>query len=373
MKKFRSANRRAPLLVLLLAALLFVSCAPSVQVTLSQHTAELFTGDILQLFAQPGGADLVWSSSDERVAAVENGRVTALSAGECVIRAALGKQSDECAVSVREVLPTGKDGPIAGYKLAFRDEFEGDALDPAKWEFQNGIQDVYGASRGPRYWGNAERQYYTGSAARVGGGLLTITAARETCPENTAYSSARITTRDRFSFTYGFAEARIRVDAIEGLWPAFWALPQPCDKESTDTAYGSWAANGEIDILEARGRLPDEASTTLHFGNRGASTYLTHTARLNAPISVWHVYGLEWRSDAIVWYIDGAETFRVLQKDWWTQAVSKAENAAAPFDQPFYLLLNLAVGGNFDGGREPPADFTTGLMQVDYVRVFSAA
>lgn len=372
MKNRVSANRCAPLLVLLLAALIFASCTGvQTRVIVEPHEAEIFVGDSYPLKAlSTDGAPLVWSSSDEAVATVEDGVVSALSAGQCTITAAAGNNSDACRITVKEGGPTGENGPMHGYTLLFHDEFDA-PLDPAVWEFQNGVRDVYGASRGPRYWGNDERQYYTEDAAKTEGGVLTITATRQEGPENTSYTSARITTRDRFSFTYGFAEARIRVDAITGLWPAFWALPQPLSGESTQTAYGSWAANGEIDILEARGRVPDEATATLHFGDQGRSTYLTRATRLSAPISAWHTYGLSWRSDAIAWYIDGIEVFRLKQSDWWTEAVSKEENAAAPFDQPFYLLLNLAVGGNFDGGREPPEDFTEGKMQVDYVRVFA--
>ncbi len=254
--------------------------------------------------------------------------------------------------------------------LAWSDEFDGNSLDLSKWGYQIGIRDSYSASQGPKYWGNNEQQYYTEEAVSVSDGVLRITAIREEMPEGRNYSSARIVTRDKFSFTYGYTEARMQLPAEEGMWPAFWALPQPQTPDSTANDYGGWAASGEIDIMEAKGRLPDRVGTTLHYGRRGQSTYDTLDTVLEEDITAWHTYGFEWRAEYIAFYIDGQEVHRVTSEKWWTEAASKEENAAAPFDKPFYLLLNLAVGGNFDGGREPREDFFSADMVVDYVRVY---
>lgn len=339
----------------------------AVTVAITPHTAVMTVGETRTLSASASnGAALSWSSDDETVLTVtQTGTVTALAEGKATVVAACGEAHAECSVTVN--------APESPWQLVFSDEFEGDSLDRSKWDVQSGVQDDYFGAKGPTYWGNNEQQYYTENAVSLGGGTLTITAAREDMPEGRKYSSARIVTRDRFSFTYGYAEARMKTPAIEGMWPAFWALPQPTDQTSTRNRYGSWPYSGEIDIMEARGRQKNVAGSTLHFGGRAGSwnsTYLFRDTVLSSSTEEWHTYGVDWREDYLAWYYDREEVFRVDRESYWTGAVSKEENPNAPFDVPFYLLLNLAVGGNFDGGREPPADFVSATMQVDYVRVY---
>ena len=158
--------------------------------------------------------------------------------------------------------------------------------------------------------------------------------------------------------------------AEDGMWPAFWLLPQPSSTANYNNEYGWWAANGEIDIVEAKGRLENNTDHTLHYGNKGASTYSSGHGNLADGIDSWHVYGLEWTADYIAWFIDDEEVFRVNSSVWWTEAVSKEENSAAPFDLDFYIILNLAVGGNYDGGVRPSSDFSQASMKIDYVRVY---
>ena len=155
-----------------------------------------------------------------------------------------------------------------------------------------------------------------------------------------------------------------------GMWPAFWLLPQPEKDMGTNNRYGGWAANGEVDIMEAKGRLPYEVGNTLHFGGN-PSTYLPRTAKLSSSIAEWHTYGLEWRSDHMSWFVDGEETFRLNCSSWHTDSPLGKDNPTAPFDVPFYIIINLAVGGNYDGGRAPDASFTSAAMQIDYVRVYA--
>ncbi len=312
------------------------------------------------------GSPVAWSSQNPAVVSVDGaGTVTALSAGQASVYASASGAMAECRITV--------EAPESPWKLVFSDEFGGEALDPEKWEFQLGVQDDYFGTKGPKYWGNNEQQYYTREAVSLENGALVITAARENMPEGRNYSSARITTRDRFSFTYGYAEARMKTPAIEGMWPAFWALPQPTDHSSTRNVYGGWPMSGEIDIMEAQGRRKNVVGTTLHFGGGAGqyqSTYLFRDTVLSSDTDEWHTYGVERKESYLAWYIDGEEVFRIDNKTYWTGAVSKEENPNAPFDVPFYLLLDLAVGGNYDGGREPPADFTSAAMYVDYVRVY---
>lgn len=357
--------------ILPLIAVLFActACAPADG---GLHLSEELTlplGETRSLGATASGG-VTYSSSDETIVHVDGaGRVTGLFTGTATVTAAFGRVRESCKVTV-----TAEAAGMSGLTLVWNDEFDGlrtgGVLDPEKWGYQLGIRDDYHGTAGPEHWGNNERQYYTEEAVSLGGGVLTVTARREE-REDCGYSSGRILTRDKFSFTYGYAEAKIALPAVTGLWPAFWMLPQPDSFSSTANRYGGWAANGEIDILEARGREPYKAVSTLHFGDEGRSTYLTQETTLPASTEEWHTYGLEWRAEYIAWRIDGEEVFRVAQADWRTSAVSKEENPVAPFDSPFYLLFNLAVGGNFDGGREPDPSFGAAEMKADYVRVYA--
>lgn len=252
--------------------------------------------------------------------------------------------------------------------LAWNDEFDGTALDTSKWNYQTGVYDEYkGNKTGEMFWGNNEQQYYTKDAATVHDGMLEITAKREAMPEGRGFSSARILTRDKASWTFGYFEAKIKMPAINGMWPAFWMLPQPTGSYA-ENEYGGWAASGELDIMEARGRLDMESITTLHYGGSWPNnTYKSETTALTSPISAWHTYAVDWTADYITWYIDDVAVFTMMNSEWWSSA---SENPSAPFDKPFYILLNLAVGGNFDSGTMPPDSFTSASMCVDYVRVY---
>lgn len=275
-----------------------------------------------------------------------------------------------CSFSTSSVEPPKPVAPIdEGYAFVWSDEFDGNALDRENWNYQLGVSDEYhGKVSNTLYWGNNELQYYTEDAASVSDGLLTITAARRDY-EGQEFTSARIVTRDLHAFTYGYFEAKIKLPTDTGMWPAFWMMPQPAGTESTANEYGGWAASGEIDIMEARGRLPNEVGQALHFGGTGSRhAYLAESFQTETKISEWHTYGLEWREDAIIWFVDDKEAFRLNNSQWYTSAAPDSESA--PFDKPFYIILNLAVGGNYDGGRRPPAEFVSAEMQIDYVRVY---
>ena len=257
--------------------------------------------------------------------------------------------------------------------LVWNDEFEGDALDESKWGYQLGVRDVYGTSTGPDSWGNREKQYYTKDAVSVSDGTLKITAKKLSEPiEKKNYTSGRILTRDKASWTYGYFEAKIKTPAIPGMWPAFWMLPQPSQPNCSGNEYGGWAASGEIDIMEAPGRLGNVVDTTLHYG--GGWPKMKHKSKrttLSTSTEEWHAYGLEWREDHMSWYIDGQKVFTVTSDTWYTTSAAAEGNSSAPFDKDFYITLNLAVGGNYDRNVVPDDDFTSAAMEVDYVRVYS--
>jgi len=244
------------------------------------------------------------------------------------------------------------------WEITWQDEFEGNSLNSAYWNFETG--NGYGENDG---WGNDELQYYTGYKQNlsVSKGALSITAIKENY-NGFNYTSARIQTQNKFSQTKGKFEARIKLPVGQGYWPAFWLLPQ-------NSPYGEWPATGEIDILESKGSQPYWVAASLHFGAQNDKKYITYSKdNLSSPISEFHVYSLVWEEDAMYWYVDN-ELFA-----WETFWFSKNNDGKyypfpAPFDNPFYIVLNLAVGGSFGGNPDDSTQFPQ-TMEVDYVRVY---
>lgn len=336
---------------------------------------ELTVGESVTLKATSSlGGQIEWSSSNVAVATVSNGLVTAAAKGEAVIKAKTDYAEAQCAVTVKEashpVIPD-PDADKEGYRLVWRDEFNGASLDTAKWGYQTGIKDIYGSSVGPDYWGNGELQYYTEDAVSVVDGALKITATRQQQGDR-PFTSGRILTRDKASFTYGYFEARMKTPTGSGMWPAFWMLPQPSSPANSENEYGGWPANGEIDIMEAKGRLENKVDTTLHFGKAwNAHDYVTKETTLSSNTDEWHTYAVDWTADAISWFVDGQKVLTVTKDRWWSQDVSN-QGKSQPFDKPFYIIFNLAVGGMYDSYNQPDGSFTSAAMYVDYVRVYEA-
>ena len=242
--------------------------------------------------------------------------------------------------------------------LVWSDEFDGAQLDPEVWFFATGDGTEVGLPGG---WGNNELQYYLPDNAQLANGVLSITAQRESIGDLN-YTSARINTEDRFAFQYGRVEASMKLPSGQGLWPAFWMLPQ-------DTNYGVWAASGEIDIVEAinlDGTNGNEIFATIHYGGvfpANLSSSVTHTPGPDVTED-FHTYAFEWDEFEMRWYLDGT-LYRV--ENFWS---STAAPYPAPFDQPFHILFNLAVGGNFPGSPNGTTPFPA-TLEVDWVRVYS--
>ena len=250
--------------------------------------------------------------------------------------------------------------------LVWSEEFNGPEIDPEVWFFATGDgaeKDLAGG------WGNNELQYYLPDNAMIVNGVLEITARRETVG-NLDYTSARINTEDRFAFQYGRIEASIKLPPGQGIWPAFWMLSQDsdylCDGEPC-----IWAATGEIDIMEAvnlDGTGGNEIYGTLHYGGEAPANVFTGD-RYTPSVDVtegFHTYALEWDEFEIRWYFDGQ--LYAMQNSWDSSADGK--DFPAPFDQPFHILLNVAVGGNFPGSPDGSTPFPV-TMEVDWVRVYS--
>ncbi len=248
----------------------------------------------------------------------------------------------------------GGPGQAPEWALVWQDDFDGEDLDSGKWSVQVGD----GCDLGICGWGNDELQWYQRENVSVSEGLLVITARRETAGGK-EYTSARIRTAGRADWTYGRFEVRARLPRGQGIWPAIWMLP-------TDEAYGTWAASGEIDIMELLGHEPATVHGTLHYGGRWPEN--THSgASYTLPSGTFsddfHVFALEWENGVFRWYVDGV--LYQTQTRWSTTDGPYP----APFDRRFHLLVNVAVGGNWPG----PPDTTTRFpqrMEVDWVRVY---
>jgi len=236
-----------------------------------------------------------------------------------------------------------------GWRLVWQDEFNG-TLDP-DWVFDIG--------RGTNGWGNNELQYYTRRPenVRVENGVLVIEARQETY-EGAAYTSARLKTEGRRAFGYGRFEARIQVPRGQGLWPAFWAL-------GADRGAVGWPTCGEIDVMEHIGREPAAVHGTVHgpgySGAKGVGG--AFTLPKGTFSDGFHVFAADWEPGRLTFSVDGQDY----------KTITPAEVSGRwVFDHPFFLLLNLAVGGNWPG---PPDDKTLfpARMLVDYVRVYERA
>jgi len=240
------------------------------------------------------------------------------------------------------------------WQLVWSDEFSKEGLpDPAKWSYDtgNGCPDLCG-------WGNNELQFYTDRKenARVQNGFLILEAHREAM-ENSKFTSARLVTRFKGDWTYGRITVRARLPKGKGVWPAIWMLP-------TQSQYGGWPNSGEIDIMEYVGHIPDTVYGSIHTGrfNHIAGTQITKGVYSDMLSRDFHEYAIEWDEDKIDFYFDN--------QLYQTFANNKEGPESWPFDQDFYLILNLAVGGNWGGQQGIDEFIWPQKMLVDYVRVF---
>lgn len=266
-----------------------------------------------------------------------------------------------------------------GWALVWNDEFNNEQIDETKWSWET---NCWGG-------GNNELQCYTDRPenAFVRDGKLVIQAKPEefTGPaeplewgsdvgeKTLPYTSARLRTLDKGDWTYGRIEVRAKVPGGQGIWPAIWMLP-------TDWTYGGWAASGEIDIMEAvnlTDDVPKKVHGTLHYGREWPANAYSGTDfefETTDPTEDFHTYAIEWANGEIRWYVDDVHYATQRESGWYSQSKNEDgefqnEPGAAPFDQRFHLLLNVAVGGNWPGDPDDSTAFPV-EMEIDYVRVF---
>ena len=254
--------------------------------------------------------------------------------------------------------------------ITWQDEFDGDSLDYGKWQHDIGNWIIDGAGNPVTSgWGNEELEYYTDDEANIflEDGKLIIRAQKEQTTDDYGtydYTSSKIKTKDMFSQTYGRYEMRAKLPTGQGFWPAFWLLPQ-------DDMYGGWAASGEVDILEGWGSKPGTVSGAIHYGGVWPNnTYSGSSYDLpeGGTIDAFHTYALEWTPGEIVWLVDDVPYHT--EKSWFSKDNNgETFSYPAPFDQPFFIIVNLAVGGWFDGAPSDETQFPS-QMEIDYIRVY---
>lgn len=240
------------------------------------------------------------------------------------------------------------------WEVVWADEFDGDAgqaPDPSRWTYDLGV--------GTDGWGNLELQTYTDRSDNValsGDGTLVITA-REEALDGAEYTSARLKTQGLYAVTYGRVEARMKLPTGAGLWPAFWMLGE-------DVTEVGWPECGEIDVMEYRGQSVDVVQGSLHGPGYSGGDPITDVYFLPGDAGFdddFHVFAVEWDPGRIAWYVDD-----VLYNLVTTSHVPAGGQWV--YDHPFFLILNLAVGGNFVGAPTADTAFPQQLV-VDYVRV----
>ena len=241
----------------------------------------------------------------------------------------------------------------ANAHMVWHDEFSGLGLDPRKW--------TYDTARNKQGWFNGELQYYSaGQNLRVGHGLLTIEARNETPTQHADwggehYTSAKIISKGA-GWTYGFYEIRAKLPCARGTWPAIWMLPVVLKK---------WPDDGEIDIMEQVGAEPNLIYASLHtkLFNHTIKTQRSAQKLVASSCTAFHIYQLDWQPRSITIGVDGRGILRVRNDQ-------PGGKGAWPFDTPFHLILNLAIGGNWAGAKGIDNAALPQRMKVDYVRVW---
>ena len=325
----------------------FVTGTDGSSLRISPPVVTLRPGDTLNFsYGNTYDLDVTWSSSEPSIATIDQkGHLTAVAPGNAIITLATNIESVTARVAVEHTW--------GDYKLVWSDEFDGTALDETVWTYNTG-----GGG-----WGNNEKQYYTSRPEniRVKNGMLEIEARKEQY-ENNEYTSARIMSKNKKTFTYGKMEARIKFPGGKGTWPAFWMMGNT----------GNWPNCGEIDIIEHIGSQDTRASFALHTvmknGTKGNNWAKTHF--FDYPLSAdFHTYGIEWAQeekegkDVIRFFVDDVQYAEV-----WEEQIDN--NDYWPFNKPFFFIINLAIGGNMGGTVDDAIFNQQRIMYVDWVRVW---
>ena len=250
---------------------------------------------------------------------------------------------------------TGGDLNLDGYSLVWEDNFDGPGLNRNDWNVE---------LHEPG-WVNEELQKYVDSEENIffENGNLVIRPVKSTVNGKIHYTSGRISTQNKRDFTYGVFEARLKVPEGNGFLPAFWLMA------TDENVYGQWPRCGEIDIMEVHGSDTRTTYGTIHYGNPHRQSQATRTLRNGTFADSFHTFAVKWEPGEISWYVDGFLIHR--ENEWHSITEGQGEiTYPAPFDQPFYIILNLAVGGSWVGYPDRTTDFKNARYEIDYVRVW---
>jgi beta-glucanase (GH16 family) len=235
-------------------------------------------------------------------------------------------------------------GQLNKRKLVWAENFSGKVLNEKVWNI------MLGDGCPNCGWGNNERQLYTNENHKLIKGYLEITAHKK----GDKYTSSRLTTKDKKEFQYGYFEARAKLPIGQGVWPAFWMLGSNIDEVG-------WPKTGEIDILEYIGKEQSMVFSTLHTQDSYGISKNTKKTKIEGIENGFHTYGVDWSKNKMDFFVDDKLVYTF-------QPEVKDENTW-PFDQPFYFLLNLAIGGSFGGPEVDDAIFPQKFV-IDYIRVY---
>lgn len=243
-----------------------------------------------------------------------------------------------------------------GYNLKWEDQFEGETLNRDDWNVE--LHDPG--------WVNNELQSYVDSPENIyieDGSLVLKPVEKVNEDGSVSYTSGRVNTQNKHDFKYGLFEARVKVPEGQGFLPAFWMMP------TNENLYGQWPRCGEIDIMEVLGNDTDTSYGTIHYGNPHSESQGSYTLEEGTFSDEYHVFDVEWEPGKISWYVDGKLIHT--EDNWYSATEGQGEvTYPAPFDQPFYIILNLAVGGNWPGNPDETTDFADSAYYIDYVKVY---
>ena len=243
-----------------------------------------------------------------------------------------------------------------GYNLKWEDQFEGESLNRDDWNVE--LHDPG--------WVNNELQSYVDSPENIylqDGSLVLKPVENMNEDGSVSYTSRRINTQHKHDFKYGLFEARVKVPEGQGFLPAFWMVP------TDENLYGQWPRCGEIDIMEVLGNNTDTSYGTIHYGNPHSESQGSYTLDEGSFSEEYHVFDVEWEPGKISWYVDGKLIHT--EDNWYSATEGQGEiTYPAPFDQPFYIILNLAVGGNWPGNPDDTTDIKNSAYYIDYVKVY---
>lgn len=357
-----------------------VSATPKVALlgnsVLFGQPTDMFLGtEDQELYAVTAGPAAVFTSLTPTICSIVGDKVHAKALGDCIIRAAAPANDQYLASTpIDRLLSIALEPTPVSKTLLWSEEFNGSvgsAPDSAKWNADS--TDGCGPPYNNCGWGNSEREYYLASKNTQDGssqGNLTIQANRQT--NSTNYScyfgkcewlSGKINTYNKVGFTYGYIESRIKLPAGDGTWPAFWML-------GSNIASTPWPGCGELDIMEYKGSSPQINYGTVHYANSsGAHEYKGGTRDALVNLSAdYHRYGMLWKPDEITFFLDDNIVYSMRKSDSGLAKWPFGPNAQGK-DPSFYVILNLAMGGQFGGSIDPTLN--QAAMSVDWVRYYS--